>query len=307
MKAVICEGYNTFDKLNIKEVPKPKINEDEILIKIMASTVSSGDSAVRKPPNSFVRLIFGLQKPRNSILGTEMAGVIEQKGANVTKFNVGDRVVASTGMKFGGHAEYCRLNQNLAIAKIPTSLSFADAVALPFGGSAALHYLRKMKKETTRKILIYGASGAVGSSSVQLAKYYGFEVTAVCSQSNVSLLYSLGADNVFDYTKKDWKADLEEYDYIFDAVGKTKSKQWKAYLDDNGRFFSIAKGFVKEKTADLELLVQLVNENKLEPVIDKIYTMDQIVEAYQRVESGRKRGNVVLDFSQEERRFKDNR
>lgn len=297
MKAVICEGYNTFDKLNIKEVPKPKIKENEILIRIMASTVSSGDSAVRKPPYFFVRLVFGLKKPRNSILGTEMAGFIEQKGAKVTKFNIGDRVVASTGMKFGGHAEYITLNQDLAIAKIPTALSFRDAVALPFGGSAALHYLRKMKKKTATKILIYGASGAVGSSSVQLAKYYGFEVTAVCSQNNMGLLYSLGADYVLDYTKKDWENDLGEYDYIFDAVGKTKSKQWNAYLNDSGTFYSIAKGFVKEKTADLELLVQLANENKLEPVIDKVYKMNQIVEAYQLVESGRKRGNVVLDFS----------
>ncbi|MCA5014429.1 MULTISPECIES: NAD(P)-dependent alcohol dehydrogenase [unclassified Enterococcus] len=296
MKAILCTRYDSFDGLRIEEVKKPSIKENELLIRIMASTVASGDSVVRRASNPFVKLVFGLSKPRNPILGTDLAGIVEAVGGKVTTFKVGDRVVASTGMKFGGHAEYIALDQTVAIAKIPEEQAFKDAVTLPFGGNAGLHYLNKMQKGNGKRLLIYGASGAVGSSTVQLAKIYGFHVTAVCSARNMDLVRSLGADIVRDYTSADWKEELGCFDHIFDAVGKTDKKQWKNHLNTNGTFYTIAKGFVKENAPNLDLLLSLAQKKQLKPVIDKIYSMEQIVDAYKLVESGRKRGNVVLDF-----------
>ncbi|MGG5372754.1 NAD(P)-dependent alcohol dehydrogenase [Enterococcus sp. AZ196] len=296
MKAIVCEKYGSTEHLKIKELSIPKVKENDILVRVLATTVASGDCVVKNASNPFVRIIFGIQKPRNPILGTDLAGIVEKVGSNVTRFNIGDHIVASTGMKFGGHAEYISLNQNLAISKIPEKMSFKEASVLAFGGNAALHYLRKMKKKSNSKILIYGASGAVGSSSIQLAKHFGLEVTAVCSSNNIDMVRLLGADSTLDYTKIDWERSLKNYDFIFDTVGKTKQKKWDKYLTKNGKFYTVAKGLVKENTQDLELLVNLTNQDILRPVIDRIYTIDEVKEAYSYVETGRKRGNVVLDF-----------
>lgn len=296
MKAIVCDKYDSLDDLKIKEVSMPKIKDHELLIRVMACTVASGDCVVRKASNPFVKLTFGLRKPRKSILGTDFAGVVAQIGEKVTKFAVGDRVVASTGMKFGGQAEYTALSQDAAIVKIPSSLSFQEASVLAFGGNAALHFLRKMGNERGSKLLVYGASGAVGSSTVQLAKYLGFEVTGVCSATNSELVRSLGADAVFDYTQADWMNDLGHYDFVFDAVGKTKKEEWKDHLVSGGSFYSIAKGLVKESPEYLALLVKLAAKKQIVPVIDRVYPMEQAREAYTYVESGRKKGNVVLSF-----------
>jgi len=297
MKAIVCNAYSSDKDLVIKEMSKPVIREDEVLIRVMAATVASGDCVVRNANNLFMRIVFGLKKPRKPILGTDLAGVVEAVGKNVTKFKVNDHVIASTGAGFGCHSEYIALKESKAIVKIESTVPFNEAVTLAFGGLAGLHYLKKMKNINKSKILIYGASGAVGSSSVQLAKYYGFEVSTVSSFGNIDMLQSLGTDVAFSYTEDSWKKNLGQYDYIFDAVGKTNKKDWEQHLVAGGEYFTIANGYVKENVEDMELLVQLAKEKKLLPVIDKVYTMEQIVEAYKYVETNRKKGNVVLDFS----------
>ncbi|ALR99963.1 NADPH:quinone reductase [Enterococcus silesiacus] len=297
MKAIVCEGYGSSELLKIKEVPTPTVKPNELLIKIGASTVASGDCVVKNAANPFVKIVFGLKRPRNPILGTDLAGVVEQVGKNVKNYKIGDRVIASTGMKFGCHAEYISLNEKKAITLIPENLSYEEAVTLAFGGTAALHFLKKVKIDKHTKILIYGASGAVGSSSIQIAKYFGAEVTGVCSAKNSEMVKSLGADHVLAYTSDAWKVDLEKYDYIFDAVGKTTKADWQNALKDDGNFATIAKGLVRASNADLFRLVELAENGQLKPVIDRVYPMSQIGQAYEYVESGRKKGNVVIEIS----------
>ncbi|WP_207696714.1 hypothetical protein DOK67_0001978 [Enterococcus sp. DIV0212c] len=297
MKAIVCESYGSAEALKIKDIQTPIIKPNELLIKIKATTLASGDCVVKNATNPFIRIMFGFRRPRNPILGTDLAGVVEQVGSNVTQFNIGDRVIASTGMKFGGHAEYISLKEKSAIALIPENLSYEDAVTLAFGGTAALHFLKKVKINKQTKILIYGASGAVGSSSIQIAKYYGANVTGVCSTQNKEMIQTLGADYVLDYTKDDLKHNTEKYDFIFDAVGKTAKKDWEKSLSNEGKFATIAKGFIKVNIPDLKMLIALVENGQLKPVVDRVYQMNQIVEAYQYVESGRKKGNVVIQIS----------
>lgn len=296
MKAVICEKYGSLDHIKIKQIEIPTITDDEILIKTMVSTVSRGDCVVRNASNPFMKMLFGFSRPRQPILGTELAGVVEQVGEKVTEFKIGDRVVASVGTKFGGHAEYIALKQDLAISTIPSALSFDEAVSLPFGGNAALHFLRKMEKKKDSSILIYGASGAVGTASVQIAKIFGFNVTAVCSSANRRLMYDLGIYHVFDYAKPNWRTGIGKFDYIFDAVGITTKKEWNVHLNSHGQFYSIAKGLVKPNLTDLEFLLDLASEEQIKPVIDRVYAVEKITDAYTYVETKRKKGNVLLDF-----------
>lgn len=298
MKAIVCEGYGSSDLLKIKESPIPTVKPNELLIKIKATTVASGDCVVKNAANPFVKIAFELTRPRNPILGTDLAGVVEQVGKNVGTYKIGDRVIASTGMKFGCHAEYISLNEKKVITVIPENLSYEEAVTLAFGGTAALHYLKKVAINKQTKILIYGASGAVGSSSIQLAKYFGAEVTGVCSAKNRKMVMSLGADHVLDYTTDDLKMNLEKYDYVFDAVGKTAKKDWQNALKDEGNFATIAKGLVRASSSDLSRLVELAGNGQIKPVVDRIYQMSQIKEAYTYVESGRKKGNVVIKISE---------
>jgi NADPH:quinone reductase-like Zn-dependent oxidoreductase len=242
------------------------------------------------------RLILGLKKPRNPILGLWLAGEIETTGKAVKKFKKGDRVYARTpDLKFGAYAEYTCLSENGFIASIPSNLNYAEAVAFPFGGFTALYFLKKAKIQRRQKVLVYGASGAVGTAAVQLAKYFGAEVTGVCSTANLELVKSLGADKVIDYTKEDYANGNELFDIIFDAVGKISYTKSKKVLSPYAKYVSvISSGHTKVGTEEQILLNTIIEEGKLIPVIDRVYTLEQMVEAHRYVDKGHKKGNVVI-------------
>lgn len=294
MKAVVCTKYGPPELLQIHEISKPVLKNNEVLIKIHSTTVASGDCVIRAALHPFVRFVLGLRSPRNPVLGTDLSGMVVEVGAGVTRFRKGDRVFASTGMKFGCHAEYIALNENKAISLIPENVTYDEATAIAFGGSAGLHFLRKARVTPGKSILIYGASGAVGSSAVQLAKHFGADVTGVCSSRNLDFVKSLGADVVLDYTAAAFKNDPKQYDIVFDAVGKTSSRHWYGFLTLQGVFVTVAKGLVNEKAQDLDFLRELIVTGALRAVIDRSYPLKDIVEAYRYVETGKKRGNVVI-------------
>ncbi|WP_086313991.1 hypothetical protein A5821_001546 [Enterococcus sp. 7F3_DIV0205] len=296
MKAIICTGYGDPDVLQMQEVAKPVPKDNEILIRIHATTVASGDCVVRgaKKYGPILKIMFGLKRPRQPILGTELSGTIEAVGANVKKFKIGDAVFALTGMKFGGYAEYICLPENGIISLKPENATFDEAAALSFGGTTALHFLRKAGLAPKTKVLIYGASGSVGTAAVQLAAHFGADVTGVCSKQNLDLVHSLGANIVIDYTSDHFKTLNETYDIVFDAVGKLNKTKAKQLTNQNGKFVSVARGMVKELTADLYLLKQLFEEEKFKAAIDKRYPLKDADKAHAYVETGRKKGNVIL-------------
>lgn len=300
MKAMVCTKYGKPDVFQLKEVEKPTPKENEILVKIYATTVTSGDCRVRSFNSPLLlwlpmRIVLGLRKPRKPILGVELAGEVEEVGKNVTKFKKGDQLFAMAGMKFGGYAEYICLTEKGTIAIKPENITYEEAASISFGGTTALHFFRKGNIQVGQKVLIYGASGAVGTAAVQLASYYGAEVTGVCSAKNSELVKSLGANHVVNYQTEDFIKKEKRYDLIFDAVGKITKNQCKEALALNGQFVSVeGQGIAKVETKDLLFLKKLMQEESIKSVIDRRYSLEQIPEAHEYVETGRKVGNVAV-------------
>ncbi|MFF3023233.1 NAD(P)-dependent alcohol dehydrogenase [Gottfriedia sp. NPDC057948] len=323
MKAIICTKYGPPEVLQITEVEKPKIKDDEVLIKIHATTVTAGDVKLRSSDFPFMywlpsRLMFGLTKPKNQIPGCELAGEIVTVGKNVRNFKTGDQVFGYSGFTFGANAEYISLHKEGVLAKKPINMSFEQAAAVPVGALTALHFLRRSIIQNGQKVLIYGASGSVGTYAIQLAKYFGTEVTALCSTSNLELVRALGANEVIDYTNKDFAKSKKTYDIIFDTVGKSSFSNCKRLLNKDGvyllsavwklsvYFQAIWSNLISDKKAifgvanmnneDLNYIKALIEEDKLKTVIDRQYPLDQIVEAHRYVEKGHKKGNVVINI-----------
>lgn len=303
MKAIICTKYGPPEVLKIIEVEKPIPKDNEVLIKVFATTAHIGDTRVRRADPFLVRLVFGLFKPKkNLILGLEISGIIEYVGKNVKSFKKGDEVFALTGFGLGGYAEFrClpekakdgTLERKGLVAIKPKNLSFDEAAAIPAGALTALKNLQKANVRKGQSILINGASGSLGTYAIQLAKYYGAEVTAVCSEKNFDLVKSLGADYVIDYTKEDFTKGQDKYDIVYDAVIKSKASKCKNILESNGVFLNNSH-LPKIKQEDLLFLKDLIEKQKLKPVIDRTYDFNQVVEAHRYVDTGRKRGNVVI-------------
>jgi NADPH:quinone reductase-like Zn-dependent oxidoreductase len=309
MKAVICPKYGPPEVLELRDVAKPIPKDNEICIKVHATTVHIGDTKLRGlkpglgPVKDFLfkplmRIIVGFNGPRKKILGMDLAGEIESIGNKVSKFKVGDPVFASTALNFGAYAEYCCLPEDGAIAIKPGNISFEEAAPISNGGLTALLNLRKAKIQKGQKVLIYGASGSVGTYAVQLAKYFETDVTAICSKANLEMVKALGADKMIDYTQTDFTQNGETYDIIFDAVGKIENAKRKKSLTPSGVYMDVLdlSSNFKLIAEDLNILKNLFEAGKLKTVIDKRYPLSEIVEAHRYVDQGHKKGHVIVYF-----------
>ncbi|MFN8387085.1 MAG: NAD(P)-dependent alcohol dehydrogenase [Anaerolineales bacterium] len=323
MKAVVYHEYGSPDVLHLKEVEKPSPKDNEVLIKVHATTVSTGDVNMRGftfvPPGfgPLPRLMLGLRAPKRNILGVELAGEVEAVGRDVILFKKGDRVFGINSAELGAYAEFVCWPEKRALAIKPANVTYAEAAAIPFGASTALYFLRNLGKiQSGQSILINGASGSVGSAAVQLAKYFGAEVTGVCSSANLELVKSLRADKVIDYTKQDFKTMPKTYDMILDAVpGKSSFLECKNSLKPEGLYLAVAGGLKEmaqtalpskksgkrvlagsppERSEDLIFIKELVEAGSLKPVIDKYYPLEQTADAHRYVDQGHKKGNVVI-------------
>jgi NADPH:quinone reductase-like Zn-dependent oxidoreductase len=318
MKAAVCTNYGKPEVLQLKEIEKPTPKENQISLKIHSSSVTSGDARIRRADPYMIRLIFGFKRPRKSVLGVVVAGEVESVGSKVSKFKVGDKVFGTTGMSFGAHAQYQCISEAGTLAIIPENMSYDEAAAIPFGGTAAIHFLRKGNISIGQKVLIYGASGAIGTMAIQLAKESGAEVTAVCSGGNAELVCSLGADKVVDYTKEDFTENGVKYDVIFDTIGKSSFSAAKKSLKKKGVMLlasasmglmlrgaitsifgskKVISGVIKETAEDMRFFKKLFEAGKLKAVVDKVYSLEEITMAHTYVDKGHKKGNVIINMN----------
>ncbi len=319
MKASVNTIYGSPDVLQVMEVEKPIPKENEVLIKIHATTVNRTDCGFRKPEYLIVKILSGLYKPKNTILGTELAGEIEAIGENVTSFKIGEHVFGLNTFKFGTHAEYVCVAEKKAITPKPINMSFNEAAAVCDGLFLAYANIKKIDFSKNPKILVNGASGSIGSATLQLAKYYGAEVTAVCNTKNIELIKSLGADYVIDYTKEDFTRNGQLFDVVLDVVGKSSYFKCKKIMKPKGIYFSSELGYLSQniflalftplffgkkvlfpipvdKKEDILFFKELIEAGKYKAIIDRTYSLEQIVEATKYVETGEKTGNVVIQI-----------
>jgi NADPH:quinone reductase-like Zn-dependent oxidoreductase len=307
MKAIVCTKYGPPEVLQLREVEKPTPKNNDVLIKVYATAVTASDSLIRRSDlpkiMTFGRgLSVGFTRPRKPVFGAVVAGDIVAVGKDVKLFSEGDQVYGSTGLRLGAYAEYACMAESETLtgclAIKPVTMSYEEAAAVPYGAMIALHFLDKGNIRNGQKVLIYGASGAIGTTAVQLAKYLGADVTGVCSTTNLALVKSLGADEVIDYTREDAVSSLELYDFVFDAVGKRKSSkvklQCKDALTPGGKYLSVDGGMPRPRAEYLVRLKEIIEAGKFKAVIDKCYPLEQIVEAHRYVDQGHKKGNVVI-------------
>ena len=316
MKAIVYTKYGSPDVLQLKEVEKPAPKNNQVLVKVFATPVTVGDVRLRKADPFMARTFNGLLKPKRKILGMNFAGEVNITGKNVRQFKPGDKVFGSTVFEFGCYAEYLTIPEEGVMTTMPSNISYEEAASIPFGTLTSLHFLKKGNIKQGQKVLIYGASGSLGTAAVQLAKYFGAEVTGVCSAANLELVKSLGASHIIDYTKENFADQNPTYDIIYDTVGKSPFFDCVRKLNKNGIYLSavhipplsifknlwisitsskkIIGGISIERKEDLEFIKKIIEEGKYKSVIDRSYPFEQIAEAHRYVEQGHKKGNVVI-------------